>query len=124
MDEFEGPIEYDLIGLGLRLRDLGTERLSWRDLRVILLHSPRTSAYMRARMCESALWGVSEHLLASAVDALRWLVWSKTKDGEKNRNRPKPVPRPGVKPDKGRMSDAVAMPVDELKKYLALPRGE
>lgn len=30
-------------------------------------------------------------LLASAVDRLSYLVWSKTKDAERNRNRPKSI---------------------------------
>ena len=30
-------------------------------------------------------------LLAAAVDRLTFLVWSKTKDGQKNRNRPKSI---------------------------------
>lgn len=29
------------------------------------------------------------YLLASILDGVNWLVWSKTEDGEKNRNRPK-----------------------------------
>ena len=32
-------------------------------------------------------------LLASAADSLRWLVWAKTEDGRKNRNRPEPFLR-------------------------------
>lgn len=42
------------------------------------------------------MWGLSEHLIAGMVDSLRWLVWSKTKDGQHNRNHPQPLPRPGV----------------------------
>lgn len=30
-------------------------------------------------------------LLASIADSLRWLVWSQTKDGQKNRHRPKSI---------------------------------
>ncbi|WP_052372591.1 DUF5361 domain-containing protein [Nocardia otitidiscaviarum] len=47
------------------------------------------------------MWGLKEMLLADMVDSLRWLVWAKTKDAQKGRNRPKPVPRPGVaKPER------------------------
>lgn len=38
-------------------------------------------------------------LLAAAVDQLTVLAWMKTEDGAKGRNRPKPIPRPGVEPD-------------------------
>jgi Family of unknown function (DUF5361) len=52
---------------------------------------------------DEAGWTRTDMLLASAVDALHWLQWVKTKDGAKNRNRPKPIPRPGYieKPRKG-----------------------
>ncbi|WP_308655481.1 DUF5361 domain-containing protein [uncultured Anaerococcus sp.] len=30
-------------------------------------------------------------LLAGILDANNWLVWSKSKDGQKNKNKPKPV---------------------------------
>lgn len=47
------------------------------------------------------MWGLTEMLLADIVDSQRWQVWAKTKDGHKGRNRPKPVPRPGVpKPER------------------------
>ena len=61
-------------------------------------------------------------LAASIADSLAWLVWSKTKDAQNNRNRPKPIPRPGVDDGKGRMKDAKSMPIDELKEFLARPR--
>lgn len=40
------------------------------------------------------------YLLASAVDALNLLVWAKTKDGEKGRNRPKSILRAIADPPK------------------------
>lgn len=40
---------------------------------------------------DRADYATQELLLGRAVDALNWLVWSKTKDGHKNRNRPKSV---------------------------------
>lgn len=54
------------------------------------------------------------------VDTLNLLWWAKTKDGQKNRHRPK-----SVFPDSGktRMVDAVMMPTDELAAFLALPRA-
>lgn len=42
------PVEHELIRLGLRWRDLGTPRLSWRDLLVIVREAPRDSAITRA----------------------------------------------------------------------------
>ena len=63
-------------------------------------------------------------MAAAQLDALNWLVWSKTRDGSKNRKKPKPVPRPGDKDKaKGRFRDSIALPVDEVKRRLALPRA-
>lgn len=44
-------------------------------------------------MCEVSEQRIEyrDMLLASAVDSLRWLVWSKTKDAEHNRNRPESI---------------------------------
>lgn len=86
-------IEYDLICLGLRVDDLGTERLTWRDLRIILAQQPRTSAFARATHGDEAVeWGIAEQLLAAAVNELRWLHWAKTKNAGKASNRePEPI---------------------------------
>lgn len=86
-------------------------------------HLPPDSAVAREMNPEYA-WGVTEHLLATAVDTLRLLVWMQSKDGAKNRNRPKPLPRPGVKQGKQRVEkkDLLVLPVDEVKRRLALPR--
>jgi len=112
--------------MGLRLRDLGSERLTWTDLRAIVRHSPVDSALIRAKEPERSRWGVSEYLLAVIADSLRWLVWAKTKDAKRNRNRPKPIPRPGDdrrKPrEKGKFAGAISRPIDEVKRLLSLRR--
>ena len=98
--EFRTEIEYELIRLGLRLRDVGAPGFNLRDLYVVATHpakdGPLGRAMSRKISGEASDWSVSEHLLASAVDALNWLVWSKTEDGAKNRRLPKPIPRPGA----------------------------
>lgn len=58
-------------------------------------HSPRESAVFRDLHPEFAEWGVVEHLLAGAVDALNVANWQRV--GKKNAPRPKPVKRPGLK---------------------------
>lgn len=62
-----------------------------------------------------AAWGLPEQLAASIADSLNWLVWAKTPDAAKNRNRPKPIPRPGVKPptDTTRYGGR-PVPIDEM----------
>lgn len=64
------------------------------------VHLPPESATFRGIYgAESTEWGLAEHLLAEIADASAWLVWSKTKDAERNRNKPRPIPRPGITPD-------------------------
>ena len=44
-------------------------------------------------------------LLAQILDTVRWLQWTKTKDGQKNRNRPDSVAEQMIvkeKPEEGR----------------------
>lgn len=62
--------------------------------------------------------------LALGVDYLGFLAWSKTKDAEKDRNRPDPFPRPNI--DAETESDAgddfVAVSSDELDRILSRER--
>lgn len=114
-----------MIERGLRLRDLGSERFTWADLKVFVLHLPESSAYWRAREPERSRWGFAEYMLASIADSLRWLVWAKTRDAKRGRNRPKPIPRPGdsvKRQDQGRFRGAVGRSVDEVKRLLSKPR--
>lgn len=108
---------------GLNLDDVG-EAYSWRHLADLAACLPHESATIR-ELSPANLWGPQEYLLASIADSLRWLVWAKTRDGSRGRNMPKPIPRPGdVNRSQGRFKDAVALPLDEVKRLLRLPRGE
>lgn len=57
---------------------------------------------------------LTEHLLYLAVDGLRLANWQRTKDGQKDRNRPKPLSPLAKKPGKrtGRTDRA---PADVMK---------
>ncbi len=116
LNEYPEAIEYDLITLGLRLSDLGSERLSWRDLLVIVTRMPpHRSALANERTPEDASWTLSNHLLAEAIDSLRLQLWAKTKDAQRNRNRPKPIPRPGRRPEK---IGKKPLPLDSMRDWL------
>ena len=112
-------VEYDLLALGLRLDWLGTDLLTWRDLLVVVRQAAPGSAIARAVEPEQAAWGLSEQLLALVADYLAWMQWAQSEDGEKRRNRPKPIPRPGFEPDEEQRvigSDPVAL--EELDAFL------
>jgi hypothetical protein len=117
IDEHGPAIEYDLIKLGLRLRQLGTDLLSWRDLLVIVQHTERGSALSASMDPDSSTWGLSEHLLAVVADAVIAGNWMSSRDGQKNRNRPKPIPRPGIVPESKKFGGR-AESIDTIRDWL------
>lgn len=90
-------IEHDLMHAGGRLRWIGdgTGRTTWRDVAVLYALAAPGSALARATGGDS-VWGLSEQLLAGIIDHLAVIAWQRTEDGAKGRNRPKPIPRPGI----------------------------
>lgn len=99
-------MEYELIRHGTRLRYLGTDALTWRDLYVIVRNLPDDNAIHRSLLSEEQRrWGMADatgvvtQLLALAVEGINDLIWQGSEDGHKNRNRPRRLPRPGVTPD-------------------------
>ena len=124
-DEHREAVSADLIRLGLRLRNAGTPQFEWCDLRAIIatVTSDRSSALFRELYPDYVEWDLKAHLAADTVDLLHLLVWFKTKDGSKGRNRPKPYPRPGVedadKSKKVRKGDVITL--DAARDLFALP---
>lgn len=98
--------------MGLRLDWLGSESLSWRDLLVIIRQAPPGSALDRHARPEQ--WSNHIELLAQLVDTTRWLQWSKTEDGSKNQNHPRPTPRP----DDPARPESKGIPMHEAAKAL------
>lgn len=86
---------------------------------MIVRQSPQDSAVSRAANPDASPWSLTNQLLALVGDYMAWQVWMGSKDGEKGRNKPKPIPRPGVEPDTEKEkfgSDPVAL--DELDAFL------
>lgn len=114
LDEHGEAVEYDLITLGLRLSDLGTPRLTWRDLWVIVHHLPAGAALSRAVAGEDALWALTDHLLAVLIDATQLGNWQRENAGRKSPTpKPKLLPRPGVKQD-GKKFGSGAIPIKDF----------
>ena len=55
------------------------------------------SALYRALLGDDSDWNTTNQLLAMVADHLAVANWFQTKDGQKGKNRPKQIPRPGVK---------------------------
>ncbi|MFX0573098.1 DUF5361 domain-containing protein [Nocardia nepalensis] len=111
-------MEADLIRTGVRLRDVGSESFTWHDLLVLVRQSPRESSLMAVMHPEVTRWGQGELLLAELIDLASLLLWAKTKDGAKNRNRPRPYPRPGVEDPGSRRVNGHAVPMNEVRDRL------
>ena len=109
-------VEYDLISHGLRLRQLGSDLLSWRDLYVIVRQQPSDAALARAMDPEGSAWGLSEQLLAAIADASHVRVWQ-AGSGKKS-DRPKPIPRPGVESGSKQIHKHEVLPAGEMASWL------
>lgn len=106
---------YDLIRLGLRLRDVGTEEFTWGDLKVIIENTPQDSALYRAMNPDEHAWDLPTLLLAEAVDALHVANWQR--GSGKRKDYPKPIPRPGIEPDAVTYGKG-AIPLDDMADWL------
>lgn len=61
---------------------------------MLIAHLPADSATSRSTRPDEVGWGITEYLLAEAVDALRAANWQRA--GDKKKPRPEPIDRPGL----------------------------
>lgn len=93
VDEHGEALEFDLIALGLRLRDCPSPEFNWRDLFTVCRYLGRDSKlYASMNPDDDTSWGVAEYLLATVVDNGNARLWQAA--GGKSK-KPKPVTRPG-----------------------------
>lgn len=87
-------VEGELIRRGLRVRDLGSERFTWSDLKAVI-YTADPGSHLAATL--GAPWGVNDYMMANVVDLLSAGNWQR--GGNKNAPKPKPIARPGEKDD-------------------------
>jgi hypothetical protein len=92
LNEHGEAIEYELLTIGKHISDLGTKRLSWRDLKVVVTQSPPRGALHRSIDPKGWGWSADTYLLAALTDLSAAGNWQRA--GNKNKPRPTPVPRP------------------------------
>lgn len=102
--------------------DLGTRRLTWRRLAVLLSHLPRESAYVQAVAGDTARWGDTEHLLAGVIDSIRVGNFYTAMAASNRRFKdppspPCPIPRPGD--ESARKRNAHGYSQDQVNDLLA-----
>lgn len=88
-------------------------------MKVILRHLPPGNALQRERLGEGAYWTADTYLLALIGDALQAANWQRA--GDRNAQRPKPIPRPDTagQPKPGRRLGAGnGISIDQMKQRL------
>lgn len=83
-------VEGELIRRGLRVRDLGSERFTWSDLKAVI-YTADPGSHLAAVL--GAPWAVADYMMANVVDLLNAGNWQR--GGNKNSPKPKPIKRPG-----------------------------
>ena len=107
---------------------MGSPLLSWNDVWLVAVNCEPGSR-LAAALDERMAWRNEDWWLRSVEYSLRWLVWAKTKDGSKNRRKPKPVQAPGMEnsdPNRRTVvakSELNAMSAEQLREYLNRPRA-
>jgi hypothetical protein len=113
---------------GRSLADLVAGRMTFRQLHVLVKGLPGDGTAMwraGARLVRKGVkgspppadwWTPERDLLASVIDAVSVLIWLNTEDARKGKNRPKPIPRPGIPVPEG--DTATLMSAKELRAIL------
>lgn len=83
---------------------------------------PRESRCARLARPDLA-WSDAEHMLHSIEYSMRVLVWMGSRDGEKNRNRPKPWDTPGQLAEGRRRADSALAHRAEIDAVLGMQHG-
>lgn len=101
------------------LADLGTDRLTWRRLAVLLRYLPREAAYVQAVGGPATQWSATEHLLAGVIDVVQVGNYLTTRAHFKgNPDPPKPVRRPGDRPERSNRLGNRSYTKDQMRKIL------
>lgn len=106
LTDHDEAIEYELLTVGKHIDDLGTRRLSWRDLKVVITQAPPKGALHRALDPKGWDWSSGTYLLAGLIDLGAVANWQRA--GDKHRARPTPLPRPGEKAKKPKRKSLTA----------------
>jgi hypothetical protein len=112
-------VEADLIPQGLRLRDVGTSRFNWRDLKHVVQHLGPASALHRSL---AGNYMPNDYLLVVIANTLRTMSWQLS--AGKERDRPEPFYLPGMVPESEEVNGYKpdVMTIEEMDEWLK--RGE
>lgn len=114
-----GAAERDLYHAQKCWEDVGTRRLPWHAFVSTLLNAPPGTALYH-QLTEG--WDVLERLTALQLDALKLLLWSKTKDAQQEpyRHRPKPTWQPGMPEEEPELKEYEVMTIEDYLRRTGL----
>lgn len=121
LDRHGEAIEHDLVAVGWTLDDV-PRRLNWRAFARWVRQNAqqRGSALYRELVGDDHVWGLNEQLLASVVDVLNRANWQRAQG---KGPRPKPIPRPGVRPLARKVGGTTLVPLAEAQRIFARHNG-
>lgn len=86
----------------------------------LVVHLPEDSVTFTA---VAGGWTLANQLAAAQVDETRVLIWQKTKDGQKGRKAPKPIPRPGFEDTSSKNFTAKPVSIKEMQRRMDARRA-
>ena len=107
--------------LGVRLRDLGSDTLTWADLAVLIQHPRKGGALHAAIHGEHAPWTLEAELAAIIADRLGHITWQL--GGDDNSDPPEPI-HPGSRARRAESDEPLdeedALTMEELAEQLGI----
>lgn len=120
LNDHWGAVQHDLLSAGLRLSDLGVKFGIDELASFVLNPGPLSSVYHQ--LTEG--YGVGERMAARQLDALKWLVWAKSKDAQKEpglqRHRPKPTWVPGMPEEEPEVKEYEVMTIEDYMQRVGM----
>ena len=114
-----GAAERDLYNAHHTWEDVGTQQFPFHALVSFMLNAPPGTAVYH-QLTEG--WDVAERLAALELDALKLLLWSKTKDAHAQppRNRPKPTWQPGMAVEEPEEKEHAVMTIEDYMQRVGM----
>lgn len=123
MDAHEEAVRADLVRMGLRLPDIGTEAFTWADFGAWLTYADHTTAVYRA--VNGHNWSVETALMANLHDLGMADLYQYNRSKGGRMRKPKPFPRPEALTNGAKETETVGTAHDpaDIKAFLERKNG-
>lgn len=117
--DHESAVRVECLRYGRSIDDIGPT-FTWADVIAICEHTVPGTPLHRAVNPDDGMWDHQSMLLADIVDAVRVLAWQNA--GGKKKDRPQPIPRPGVVEKQTKQFGSQQMEITDMQEWLARKR--